>query len=116
MANRIEKMGGRKEPRYIKLFLGHIVRMQEEIGTGGGGFRFMYAAFLQEASDRLQRPILSEASGKMTEAGDLWRQFALACAKVIKSKSDQIDLNPIADLLRQCGEAEKRVYRMLASG
>jgi hypothetical protein len=52
----------------------------------------------------------------MTEAGDLWRQFALACAKVIKRKSDQIDLNPIADLLRQCGEAEKRVYRMLASG
>ena len=116
MANRIEKMGGRKEPRYIKLFLGHIVRMQEEIGTGGGGFRFMYAAFLQEASDRLRRPILSEASSKMTEAGDLWRQFALACAKVIKSKSDQIDLNPIAGLLRQCGEAEKRVYRMLASG
>ena len=34
-------------------FLGNIVRMQEEIGTGGGGFRFMYAAFLQEAGDVL---------------------------------------------------------------
>ena len=27
-------------------YLGQIVRMQEEIGTGGGGFRYIYAAFL----------------------------------------------------------------------
>ena len=31
--------------------LANIVRMQEEIGTGGAGFRFMYAAFLQEAGE-----------------------------------------------------------------
>ena len=31
-----------------RLYIGHIVRMQEEIGTGGAGFRFMYASFLQE--------------------------------------------------------------------
>ena len=116
MAKRIEEMGRRKDPRYVKLILGHIVRMQEEIGTGGGGFRFIYAAFLQEASDLLQQPLLSEASVKMTEAGDLWRQFALACARVIKGKTDQIDLRPIVDLLRQCGDAEKKVYQMLASG
>ena len=36
--------------KYNKLFLAHIVRMQEEIGTGGAGFRFMYASFLDEAS------------------------------------------------------------------
>ncbi|MCA9750152.1 MAG: BtrH N-terminal domain-containing protein, partial [Romboutsia sp.] len=28
-------------------YLCQIVRMQEEIGTGGGGFRFIYAAFIQ---------------------------------------------------------------------
>ena len=32
-------------------FVGHLVRMQEEIGTGGAGFRFIYASFLQEAAD-----------------------------------------------------------------
>src|SRR5476651_77646 len=32
-----------------KLYLAQLVRMQEEIGTGGGGFRYIYAAFLQEA-------------------------------------------------------------------
>ena len=31
------------------LYLAQLVRMQEEIGTGGGGFRYIYAAFLQEA-------------------------------------------------------------------
>ena len=28
------------------LYLAQLVRMQEEIGTGGGGFRYIYAAFL----------------------------------------------------------------------
>jgi hypothetical protein len=27
--------------------------MQEEVGTGGGGFRFMYAAFLQRADEEI---------------------------------------------------------------
>ena len=30
-------------------YLAQLVRMQEEIGTGGGGFRYIYGAFLQEA-------------------------------------------------------------------
>ncbi len=115
MADRIEKMG-REDPRIVRLILGHIVRMQEEIGTGGGGFRFMYAAFLQEAADLLANPVLREASGRMTEAGDLWRQFALLCARAIRSRTDGIDLPPIAGILRRCAEAERQVYRMMASG
>lgn len=113
MADRIENMQGRKDTRYIKLFLGHVVRMQEEIGTGGGGFRYMYAAFLQESADVLQRQALREASLKMTDAGDQWRQFALACAKAIKNREETIDLATIAGLLRTCGNVEKEVYLFL---
>ncbi|HWR71995.1 MAG TPA: DUF4872 domain-containing protein, partial [Nitrospirota bacterium] len=91
-----------------------IVRMQEEIGTGGGGFRFMYAAFLQEAADILKSPQLEEASRMMTVAGDTWRQFALACAKACKRMED-IDLTGIAQLARSCAEQEKRVYIHLKS-
>ena len=36
-------------------YLAQMVRMQEEIGTGGGGFRFIYAAFLQELLRRGHR-------------------------------------------------------------
>ena len=115
MARRIEKMG-REDPRHVRLILGHIVRMQEEIGTGGGGFRFMYAAFLQEAAGLLGNQALREASGRLTEAGDLWRQFALLCARAIRSRTEGIDLPPIADILRRCAEAERKVYRLMLSG
>jgi hypothetical protein len=113
MANRIEKLQGRKDDRYIKLYLGHVVRMQEEIGTGGGGFRFMYAAFLQQAADVLKQETLRDASLKMTEAGDRWRQFALACAKAIRNREGEANLAQIAGLLRNCANAEKEVYLLL---
>ena len=87
--------------------------MQEEIGTGGGGFRFMYAAFLQEAHDTLGLPLLKEASDRMTAVGDQWRKFALECAKIVKSKESRVDLPEIAQFLRRCGDSEKQIYRML---
>lgn len=113
LAGRIERLRRHPDGRYVRNFLGHIVRMQEEIGTGGGGFRFIYAAFLQEAADILQMPSLREASTKMTEAGDRWRQFALACAKAIKNKEGDMDLPGIAGLLRDSAAAEKEVYLLL---
>ncbi|NPU83557.1 MAG: BtrH N-terminal domain-containing protein [Syntrophaceae bacterium] len=116
LARKIERMERSKDGRYIRLFLGHMVRMQEEIGTGGGGFRFMYAAFLQEAADILHSALLGEASWKMTEAGDQWRTFALACARIIRQRDGAPDLKEIAALLRRCGEVERDVYVLLKKG
>jgi len=113
IARVIERMGQKRNQKYIRAFLGHMVRMQEEIGTGGGGFRFMYAAFLHEASVLLSEPVLLEASHRMTSVGDLWRQFALACAKAIRNKTEAPDLAMIADLLRKCGMMEREVYQMI---
>lgn len=101
------------DPKYIRHFLGHLVRMQEEIGTGGGGFRFIYAAFLQEAYQWLGIPVLEKASNRMTAAGDAWRMFALACAKAVKRKDDAVDLGAIAALLDECGEVERECYQLL---
>jgi len=95
--------------------LSSIVRMQEEIGTGGGGFRFMYAAFLQEASRLLGSAPLEEASRMMTESGDRWRLFALACARACKGKTVDFDPVKIAMLLRESAIQEKRVYTFLKS-
>ncbi|MBE0555920.1 MAG: BtrH N-terminal domain-containing protein, partial [Proteobacteria bacterium] len=114
MARRIEGLAD-GDARYARLYLGHIVRMQEEIGTGGGGFRFMYAAFLQEAGRLLGSAPLEEASRMMTETGDWWRKFALACARVCKGKTPAFDAGEIAALLRQCAAQEKLVYRLLKS-
>ena len=70
-------------------YLGQIVRMQEEIGTGGGGFRFIYAAFLQQAAEILNNKQLEELSLEMMKIGDLWRDFAVNASRVYKQRSNQ---------------------------
>ena len=115
LGRRIERLNTREDLKYVRLFLGHIVRMQEEIGTGGGGFRFMYAAFLQEAGHLIGSARLEEASRMMTEAGDMWRQFALACARACKSKTADFDVREIAQLVQKCATQEKLVYSLLKS-
>jgi len=103
----------KKPKKYAKLFLGNIVRMQEEIGTGGAGFRFMYASFLEEASELFDGDkILKEASALMLKTGDEWRDFALVIAKAIKSKKE-IDYRVIASMLIEISKSEAKVYKKL---
>jgi hypothetical protein len=113
MARKIERISARGNLRYTRLLLAHIVRMQEEIGTGGGGFRFMYAAFLQEAGDLFGIVPLGEASQMMTEAGNIWRQFALACARACKNKTADLDVGEIVQRLQRCAVQERLVYTTL---
>lgn len=102
-----------KDKRYAKLFLGHIVRMQEEIGTGGAGFRYLYASFLQEASLQFDGDkTLEEASKMFLKVGDEFREFAMMIAKSIKSKQ-AIDFESIAAKLDAIADEEKEVYKKL---
>ncbi len=95
-------------------YLGQIVRMQEEIGTGGGGFRYIYAAFLQEASGILKNEKLKALSLEMTEIGDKWRDFALNASRVYKNRSNQEDVyNSLADELYHLAELEKAFFKKL---
>jgi hypothetical protein len=111
MKSAILKFPNHPHKRYASLYLGHVIRMQEEIGTGGGGFRLMYAAFLSEAADVLGRDELKTASGMMTEAGDKWRQFALSASKVCKG--GELAVTEIASKLQECIDTEEKVYRFL---
>ena len=97
----------------LALYLSHIVRMQEEIGTGGAGFRFIYASFLQEASKLINQPLLLEASELMTAAGDQWRQFAVETVMMCKQRKT-MDLEQLSRTLLQCADEEKKVWRLLA--
>jgi hypothetical protein len=113
MARRIRKLAGHPDKKYVRNFLGNIITFQEEVGTGGGGFRFMYAAFLREASVMLDRPELLDASRRMVEVGDLWRQAALSCAKLFRDRQPDYDTAPIADAFQRCAEAEREVYLLM---
>ncbi|MEW6166694.1 MAG: BtrH N-terminal domain-containing protein [Pseudomonadota bacterium] len=100
------------DARLQRLYVGNIVRMQEEIGTGGGGFRFMYAAFLQEAGEKLRQPALVDASQRMTAVGDTWRQFALLGAQFSRRR-EGVGLPELAARLHDCAAGEREVYEGL---
>ena len=94
------------------LFIGHIVRMQEEIGTGGAGFRFLYAAFLQEAADLLQRPVLQDLSEQLVAIGDQWREWALLCARMLRGRQP-LEPAVLADRLEELAQAEQHFFSRL---
>ncbi len=114
LANRISEYPKKLEPRKAALYLGNVVRMQEEIGTGGAGFRYIYAAFLQEAGQLLKRDDLLDFSARLTAIGDDWRHFAYSAARILKARqSDIVSYDELSDLLRKCGAEEKELFQKL---
>jgi len=115
LADRLEKWPDRLGKERADLHLGHIVRMQEEIGTGGGGFRFMYAAFLQESAVEMQEQTLHHCADALTTAGDNWRQFAVMAARVCKNRARPEDTyTAMAGQIRECAGMEEKVFKELA--
>ncbi|NTV52317.1 MAG: BtrH N-terminal domain-containing protein [Candidatus Firestonebacteria bacterium] len=114
LAKAVEKWPRRLGERLAILHLGHIIRMQEEIGTGGGGFRFIYAAFLQEASEVLGDARYLDLSRRMTAIGDQWREFALAGARHCKGRAGaQESFSDLANILRACADSETALFNDL---
>jgi hypothetical protein len=114
MAGRLVGWPQRLGRERADLHLGHVVRMQEEIGTGGGGFRFMYAAFLQQSADILQDDLLRDCARELTKAGDTWREFAVMAARVCKDRARPEDTYPaMAGNIRGCADLEEKVFAEL---
>lgn len=93
-------------------YVGHIVRMQEEIGTGGAGFRFLYAAYLQEAAQITGIGELAVLAERLNEIGDGWREFALKAVRMIKGR-EAFDPKQLAELLHAQAEREKEFFQSL---
>jgi hypothetical protein len=105
-----EKLGAKA----AALNLSQIIRMLEEIGTGGAGFRFIYAAFLQECAEVLQKPWLNDLSKEMTAIGDQWREFAVQAARCFKNRDNGLtSYNNLADMLIEIAGREEKVFIQL---
>jgi hypothetical protein len=105
-----EKLGAKK----AALFTGQIVRAAEEIGTGGAGFRFMYAAFLQEAAGVLNKPELLNLSKEMTAIGDEWRKFAIITGRIVKNRNKPDEnYDHAADQLLKVADMEETFFKKL---
>ncbi len=110
MKNWPKKLGKKK----ASLYLGQVIRMLEEIGTGGAGFRFIYAAFLQESAEKLNQPWLREISEEMTAAGDRWREFAIIAGRIFKDRSGKEEsYESAANILLDVADREESIFKRL---
>ena len=102
-----ERLGDRKAIQW----LGNLIRMQEEIGTGGAGFRFIYAAFLDQSSAILKNDQLFDISKQLTKSGDQLREFAYYAGRVCKNRtSDTRTFKELADMLHECSDREQAIF------
>jgi hypothetical protein len=110
LANRVGKLD--PADKLSLNYAGHIVRMQEEIGTGGAGFRFLYAAFLQEAAEVAGRQELKALAEKLNVIGDGWREFALKAVRMIKGR-EAFEPKLLAQMLHKQADDEKEFFQAL---
>lgn len=116
LAGCVERWPQRLGPSKAALYLGQVVRMQEEIGTGGAGFRYMYAAFLSEAGRLLRDEDFHSFALEMNDIGDLWRQFAVEAARLCKNRhsySSAAGYASVAQRLRLIAHAEEALYKKI---
>ena len=114
LSKRVEVWPKKMDEKEAALCLGQVIRMQEEIGTGGAGFRYIYAAFLQEAAVFLKDDHLRVLSDRMTEIGDRWREFALIGSRICKNRTGEAETYPaMSAILRDCADMEARLYQDL---
>lgn len=114
-ANKIRKLRDKLGVKQAGLYLAQLVRMQEEIGTGGGGFRFIYAAFLQEAYQYINNDDLPKISEQFTQSGDLWRSAAVQASGIYKGRiTSQSDFNVMANYLDEIAILEKNAFKNLS--
>lgn len=99
-----------KSEKYRKLYLGNLVRMQEEIGTGGAGFRYLYAAFLERVGSLLNNADIQGFSQQLTEIGDSWRQFAAVCVSLCKTENLS-QYTEVATALHKIADTEKAFWQ-----
>ena len=114
MARRMKNWPKKLGPKMASLYMGQVVRMLEEIGTGGAGFRFIYAAFLQEAAKELNQSWLNDISKEMTEVGDRWREFGMIAGRIFKNRAGQEESYVTAsEILLDIADREEKIYQKL---
>lgn len=98
----------------------------EEQGTGGGAFRFLYAAFLNEAANKLNCEELRNFSKEMTEIANKWRdasRFLIKIGRQIPIKNEEYNnwikenkkilddhLNEASQMFIEIAELEKKFF------
>jgi hypothetical protein len=111
LARKVDRVARNEPVAYAQRFIGHCARVQDEIGTGGGGgFRFLYGAFLQEAAGLLGEPRLQARAADMLRIGELWREFAYDATRTSNGRLP-LDGRQLAGQLNRLAESEAALFR-----
>ena len=96
-------------------YLGQILRMAEDFGTGGAGFRYIYGAFLKEAGELFNNHTeLLQASDMMGKTANKWREFTYIGARNCKNRSKPTeDYGMLSQMLFDIAHDEEQVYKNL---
>ncbi len=87
----------------------------EDQGTGGAGFRFMYATFLQEAAEILNKSELGDLSRQLMEIGDGWRELSLFAARMGKNRDlGSEKIGQLSRLIMNRAEVEEKFFIKLS--
>ncbi len=102
-------------PEKASYYLGQVLRMEEEVGTAGAGFRFIYGAFLNEAADVLNQSWLREISFEMGENANKWREFSYLGSRNCKKRGKpEQSYDFLADKLLEIADSEEKIFSKLA--
>lgn len=107
-----EKRYGEAKASY---YLGQVLRMEEEIGTAGAGFRFIYGAFLAESAEVLNNSFLREMAEEMGENANKWREFSYLGSRNCKKRAKpEESYDMLADMLHACAGREEKIFKKLS--
>ena len=107
-----QKLYGDEKASY---YLGQVLRMEEEVGTAGAGFRFIYGAFLKEAGIILKHDGISETAIEMGINANRWRDFSYLGSRNCKKRAKpEESYDMLADILLDCADKEERIFKKLS--
>jgi hypothetical protein len=105
-----QKLGNLTASRY----LGQLILLQEEIGTGGSGYRFIYGAFLKEVAKRFNNPEIDELSKEMGITANKWREFSYLGSRNCKGRGEpEHSYDFLADMLIDIADREDKIFKKL---
>ena len=107
-ANDIRKWEQKYDHRQICYRLLWYYRVIERAGTGGAGYRYLYADFLAETAALFESVTMSECATMMGDTAEQWRQFSLNCRRYLRK--DEVTLNEMADQLDKISTCEHKIF------
>lgn len=114
LAGRMRNWEKKLGPEKAAYYLGQVLRMEEEIGTAGAGFRYIYGAFLNEAADLLKLEWIREVAFEMGETANKWREFSYLGSRNCKKRGKpEQSYDYLADILIQVADMEEKIFRKL---